>query len=67
MSDLTPNDLARVEAKVDALAVQVAELVAAWNTARGVVKFVRYLSATVVTVSAAVGAVWGLFHLGGQK
>lgn len=61
------TDLARVEAKVDALAAQVAELVTAWNTARGVVKFVKYLSATVTTVSAAIGAVWALFHLGGSK
>lgn len=67
MSNLTPDDLARVEAKVDALTGQVAELVQAWNTARGVVKFVKYLSATVTTVSAAIGAVWALFHLGGQK
>lgn len=61
------QDLARVEAKVDALSAQVAELVTAWNTARGVVKFVKYLSATVTTVSAAIGAVWALFHLGGTK
>jgi len=67
MPNITPNDMARVEAKVDALAEQVAELVLAFNTARGVVKFVRYLSATVVTVSAAIGAVWGLFHMGGSK
>jgi hypothetical protein len=67
MNDISPDDLARVEAKVDALTGQVAELVQAWNTARGVVKFVKYLSATVTTVSAAIGAVWALFHLGGQK
>lgn len=67
MNNTTPNDLARVEEKVDALAAQVAELVAAWNTARGVVKFVKYLSATVTTVSTAVGAVWALLHFGGTK
>lgn len=66
MTDHSP-DITRIEEKVDALTGQVAELVQAWNTARGVVKFVKYLSATVTTVSAAIGAVWALFHLGGSK
>jgi len=61
------GDIARVEAKVDLLTDQVAELVQAWNTARGVVRFVKYLSATVTTVSTAVAAVWALFHFGGAK
>lgn len=67
MSNLTPNDLARVEAKVDDLTKQVAELVLAFNTARGVVKFVKYLSAVVIAVSGAIGSVYALFHLGGSK
>lgn len=67
MDDIVPHDLARVEAKVDALAGQVAELVLAFNTARGVVKFVKYLSAVVIAVSGAIGSVYALFHLGGQK
>lgn len=67
MDYLTPNDLARVEAKVDALAEQLAELVLAFNTARGVVKFVKYLSAVVIAVSGAIGSVYALFHLGSQK
>lgn len=62
-----PTEIARLEAKVDQLSLQVGELVEAWNTARGVVKFVKYLSATVTTVSAAIGAVWALFHLGSAK
>lgn len=61
------SDLARVEAKVDALSDQVAELVLAFNTARGVVKFVKYLSAVVIAVSGAIGSVYALFHLGGTK
>jgi hypothetical protein len=61
------HDLARVEAKVDDLTRQVAELVLAFNTARGVVRFVKYLSAVVIAVSGAIGSVYALFHLGGSK
>jgi hypothetical protein len=67
MIDVNTRDLARVEAKVDALASKVDDLLLAWNTARGVVKFVKYLSATVTTVSAAIAAVWALLHLGSAK
>lgn len=67
MTDLHANDLARVEEKVDVLSGQIAELVQAWNTARGVVKFVKYLSATVTTVSAAIAAVWAVLHLSTSK
>jgi hypothetical protein len=67
MNALTANDITRVEAKVDALAAKVDDLLLAWNTARGVVKFVKYLSATVTAVSAAIAAVWAVLHLGGAK
>lgn len=67
MTNVAPSDLARVEAKVDALAAQLAELVLAFNTARGVVKFVKYLSAVVIAVSGAIGSVYALFHMGGSK
>lgn len=61
------NDIALLRQEVAELKTAVDELVLAFNTARGVVKFVRYLSATVVTISAAIGAVWGLFHMGATK
>lgn len=66
-ANLKDHDLARVEQKVDALAGKVDDLLLAWNTARGVVKFVKYLSATVTTISAAIGAVWAVLHIGGAK
>lgn len=60
MNDLTRNDLTRVEAKVDALAAKVDDLVTAWNTARGMVRFIKLLGAMAV----AIAAFWSLVKLG---
>lgn len=61
------TEIALLRGEVAELKTLVGELVTAWNTARGVVKFVRYLSATVAVVSTAIAAVWALFHLGPSK
>lgn len=59
----SPADLARVEAKVDALSAQVAELVAAWNTARGMVRFIKFLGG----MATAITAVWALVQIGSHR
>lgn len=59
--DSTPStDIARVEQKVDDLARQIQSLVEAWNTARGVVKFVKVIG----SVATAVTAMWALLKVG---
>lgn len=54
------TDIARVEKKVDELALQIQSLVEAWNTARGVVKFVKVIG----SIATAVTAVWALLKIG---
>lgn len=54
------NDLARVEKKVDDLALQIKSLVEAWDTARGVVKFMKVLG----SVATAITATWALIKIG---
>jgi len=61
------GDIRALQNEVAQLRGDVRELIDAWNTARGVVKFVKYLSATVTTVSAAIGAVWAVLHLSASK
>jgi hypothetical protein len=58
MTDNT--DLARVEKKVDDLTLEIRSLVDAWNTARGVVKFVKVIG----SVATAITAVWALLKIG---
>ena len=60
VNDLTRNDLARVEAKVDDLATKVDDLLIAWNTARGALRFVKLMGG----LAAAVAAFWSLVKLG---
>lgn len=62
-----PTEIALLRQEVAGLKTAVDELVLAFNTARGVVKFVKYLSAVVIAVSGAIGSVYALFHLSGQK
>lgn len=54
------DDIARLEAKVDALSTQIQDLVQAWNTARGMVRFVKLLGG----MATAVTAIWALIRLG---
>lgn len=61
------TEIALLRQEVAELKTAVNELVLAFNTARGVVKFVKYLSAVVIAVSGAIGSVYALFHLGGSK
>jgi hypothetical protein len=63
-------DIARLEQKVDALAAdnralaaKVDGLLEAWNTARGMVRFIKLLG----QISLAFAAIWGLFQLGSHK
>jgi hypothetical protein len=51
---VTMAEFKRLEEKFDDLATSTKALVEAWNTATGVVKFVKLLS----TLIAAVGAIW---------
>ena len=57
----------RLSDDVKELRAEIHDLVDAFNTARGVVKFVKVLSTTIAAVSAAVAGVWALFHIGGSK
>jgi hypothetical protein len=54
------SDLARVEKKVDDLALEIRSLVDAWNTARGVVKFVKVIG----SIATAMTAMWALIKIG---
>lgn len=63
MSDANAQDLARVEAKVDALAVKVEALLEAWNTAQGMVRFVKFLGG----MATAATAIWALLQIGSHK
>lgn len=53
-------DLARVEKKVDDLTLEIRSLVDAWNTARGMVRFVKLLG----SIATAVAAMWALLKIG---
>lgn len=53
----------RLSEDVKALRSEVHDLVEAWNTARGVVKFVKWLG----SVAIAVTSIWALVKLGSAK
>lgn len=63
MSADLENKVAALTEKVDTLSTQIAGLVEAWNTARGLVRFVKFLGmmATVAT------SIWALFQVGNHK
>lgn len=55
--ELSLESLAR---EVRALRGDVRELVSAWNTARGVVRFVKLIGA----MATSVAAIWALWRIG---
>ena len=63
MTEFISKDIARVEAKVDALANKVDDLLTAWNTAQGMVRFVKFLGG----VASALVAMWALVRFGSYK
>ncbi|WP_426271583.1 hypothetical protein ACN9MB_09155 [Dyella kyungheensis] len=63
MNDDLENKVALLTEKVDSLSTQIAGLVEAWNTARGVVRFVKFIG----MLATAVTATWALFQLGSHK
>lgn len=60
MDDIHAQNIARVERKVDDLTLEIRSLVDAWNTARGVVKFVKVIG----SLATAVAAIWALIRIG---
>lgn len=67
MSNIDPNEFQTLVREVEGLRGDVKELVDAWKTARGVVRFVRLLgniTKWAAGVVAAVMAVWALIKMG---
>lgn len=60
---VTKAEFDRLEGKVDEMSTSTKELVEAWKTAGGVVKFVKWLS----TLVAAIGSLWLVFRFGFGK
>ena len=63
MSEPNSTEIALLRQEVRDLTVQVHDLVDAWNTARGVVKFVKLLG----SLAASAAAVWALIKLGAHR
>ena len=63
MNDQHSADIAALREEVRELSEQIHGLVEAWNTARGVVKFVKWLSSMAI----AVTSIWALFRMGSVK
>lgn len=63
MSEPNSAEIALLRQEVRELTSQIRDLVDAWNTARGMVKFVKLLG----SVSLSLAAIWGLFKLGSMK
>ncbi len=53
-------ELAAVRSELNALRTDVKDLVAAWKTASGLVKFVKWLSSIVAAVTLIYAAIKGL-------
>lgn len=53
------TEVSQLRAEVSELTTSVRELVVAWNTARGVVRFVRWMGA----LATAVTALWALIRM----
>lgn len=56
-------ELQELRREVAELKEAVGDLVEAWRTAQGVVRFVKWLS----TLAIAITSVWALFKLGSAK
>lgn len=63
MTEPNSAEIALLRQEVRELTGQVHDLVEAWNTARGVVKFVKLLG----SLATAAAAVWALFKLGASR
>lgn len=58
-AEVSHHELRQLRCEVRELSQQVHDLVEAWNTARGVVRFVK----TLGSVATAGAAIWALFTL----
>ena len=63
MSDEQAHQIDMLRQEVRDLTTQVHDLVDAWNTARGVVKFVKWMG----SLATAIAAILALVKLGAQK
>lgn len=61
--DSLENKVAGMEVKIDTLTKSVEDLVLAWNTAKGITGFVKWLAG----ISTAIGVLYALFHNGLNK
>lgn len=57
------SEMQELRREVAELRSDIASLLEAWNTARGLVKFVKWLSSMAV----AITSIWALFKLSGGK
>lgn len=56
--DSLEDKVAGMEVKIDTLTSSVEDLVLAWNTAKGITGFVKWLAG----ISTALGVLYALFH-----
>lgn len=57
------NKVVSLEYKIDSMSQSITELVAAWNTAKGMTTFVKWLA----SLGTAGGVLYALFHGGAIK
>lgn len=63
MTDSHDLQLRRVENELAALRSDISALLTAWQTAQGVVRFVKWLG----SIATAVTALWAVIHLAGSS
>jgi len=63
MSGIDPSEFHALRREVEGLRADVQGLVDAWNTARGVVMFVKWIGGA----AASLAALWALIKLGFGK